>query len=49
MKRDNGDRRARLEARRRAAESSDDDEARGRRLDDEALTQRAGYRCAETC
>ena len=32
-----------MEARRRAAESSDDDEApRQRRLDDEALTQRAG-------
>jgi hypothetical protein len=42
-RRDNGDRRARLEARRRAAESSDDDEAPARkgRLDDEALTQRA--------
>ena len=42
-RRDNGDRRARLEARRRAAESSDDEEAPARkgRLDDEALTQRA--------
>merc|ERR1719407_180153 len=40
-RRDNGDRRARLEARRRAAESSDDDEVPRRRLDDEALTQRA--------
>ena len=41
-RRDNGDRRARLEARRRAAESSDEEErAPRRRLDDEALTQRA--------